>query len=200
MHVVLGALSSCTIGNSFNFSTFTDYLVILVSSLLFICSLMFGPDICGTQTKKLHVIVSYQGQNYPIKKDLDCETDKLTHFYTFILRPDATFSVVVDNRERESGSMYSDWDILSPHKVKGVYAKKLPQNLTLILVSLMHSFIIVLMFGVWSYGGRMLLHSSIIGWSINFHLALGESCNNLNIIFLLSNSGRKFCQFHFCTL
>ncbi|CAA3023331.1 calreticulin-3-like isoform X2 [Olea europaea subsp. europaea] len=97
-------------------------------------SLMFGPDICGTQTKKLHVIVSYQGQNYPIKKDLDCETDKLTHFYTFILRPDATFSVVVDNRERESGSMYSDWDIL-PHKVKGVYAKKLLQNLTLILPS-----------------------------------------------------------------
>lgn len=88
------------------------------------CSLMFGPDICGTQTKKLHVILSYEGQNYPIKKDLQCETDKLTHFYTFILRPDATYSVLVDNRERETGSMYTDWDILPPRKIKAVNAKK----------------------------------------------------------------------------
>lgn len=85
---------------------------------------MFGPDICGTQTKKLHVIVSYQGQNYPIKKDLQCETDKLTHFYTFILRPDASYSILVDGRERDSGSLYTDWDILPPRKIKDVNAKK----------------------------------------------------------------------------
>ncbi|KAK1314246.1 Calreticulin-3 [Acorus calamus] len=87
-------------------------------------SLMFGPDICGTQTKKIHLILSYQGQNYPIKKDLQCETDKLTHVYTFILRPDASYSLLVDNRERESGSMYTDWDILPPRKIKDVNAKK----------------------------------------------------------------------------
>ncbi|KAK4353562.1 hypothetical protein RND71_025756 [Anisodus tanguticus] len=81
-------------------------------------SMMFGPDICGTQTKKLHVILSYQGQNYPIKKDLQCETDKLTHFYTFILRPDASYSIWIDGRERDSGSMYTDWDILPPRKIK----------------------------------------------------------------------------------
>uniref|UniRef100_A0A2N9GC86 Calreticulin n=1 Tax=Fagus sylvatica TaxID=28930 RepID=A0A2N9GC86_FAGSY len=90
-------------------------------------SLMFGPDICGTQTKKLHVILSYQGQNYPLKKDLQCETDKLNHFYTFILRPDASYSVLVDNRERDSGSMYTDWDILPPRKIKDVKAKR-PAN------------------------------------------------------------------------
>ena len=87
-------------------------------------SFMFGPDICGTQTKKLHVIMSYQGQNYPIKKDLQSETDKLTHFYTFILRPDASYSVLVDNRERESGTMYTDWDILPPPKIKDTKAKR----------------------------------------------------------------------------
>ncbi|KAJ6377750.1 hypothetical protein OIU78_028053 [Salix suchowensis] len=87
-------------------------------------SFMFGPDICGTQTKKLHVIMSYQGQNYPIKKDLQCETDKLTHFYTFILRPDASYSLLVDNRERESGTMYTDWDILPPPKIKDTKAKR----------------------------------------------------------------------------
>ncbi|KAF2286430.1 hypothetical protein GH714_016886 [Hevea brasiliensis] len=86
--------------------------------------LMFGPDICGTQTKKLHVILSYQGQNYPLKKDLECETDKLTHFYTFILRPDASYSILIDGRERDSGSMYTDWDILPPQKIKDVNAKK----------------------------------------------------------------------------
>lgn len=85
---------------------------------------MFGPDICGSQTKKLHVILSYQGQNYPIKKDLQCETDKLTHFYTFILRPDGSYSILVDNRERDFGSMYTDWDILPPRKIKDVNAKK----------------------------------------------------------------------------
>ncbi|KVI07869.1 Calreticulin [Cynara cardunculus var. scolymus] len=87
-------------------------------------SVMFGPDLCGTQTKKLHVILSYQGQNYPIKKDLQCETDKLTHFYTFILRPDASYSILIDGRERDSGSMYTDWDILPPRKIKDVKAKK----------------------------------------------------------------------------
>ncbi|GAB2277173.1 Calreticulin-3, variant 2 [Dionaea muscipula] len=87
-------------------------------------SLMFGPDICGTDKKKLHLILAYQGQNYPLKKDLQCETDKLTHFYTFILRPDATYSILVDNRERDSGSMYTDFDILPPRKIKQVDAKK----------------------------------------------------------------------------
>ena len=90
----------------------------LIGHFLF-CSLMFGPDICGSEKKMLHVIVSYHGQNYPIKKDIQCETDKLTHFYTFILRPDATYTVLVDNREREFGSLYTDWDILPPQKIKG---------------------------------------------------------------------------------
>ncbi|RXI00822.1 hypothetical protein DVH24_001056 [Malus domestica] len=39
-------------------------------------------------------------------------------------RPDATYSVLVDNRERDSGSMYTDWDILPPKKIKDVNAKK----------------------------------------------------------------------------
>lgn len=87
-------------------------------------SIMFGPDICGSSTKKLHAIISYKGQNYPIKKELQCETDQLTHFYTFIIRPDASYSILVDNRERESGSLYTDWDILPPRKIKDTNAKK----------------------------------------------------------------------------
>jgi calreticulin len=85
---------------------------------------MFGPDICGTQTKKLHVIIQYKGQNYPIKKVVPCETDQLTHAYTLVIRPDASYSILVDNRERESGSLYTDWDILPPRKIKATKAKK----------------------------------------------------------------------------
>ncbi|BBN17635.1 calreticulin [Marchantia polymorpha subsp. ruderalis] len=87
-------------------------------------SIMFGPDICGTQTKKLHAIIQYKGQNYPIKKTVACETDQLTHVYTFIIRPDASYSILVDNRERESGSLYNDWEILPPRKLKDNKAKK----------------------------------------------------------------------------
>jgi len=109
-----------------NYSVCLSFYWLLPTKCLDIClcSFMFGPDICGDQKKKLHLLLSYQGQNYPIKKDLKCEADKLTHFYTFILRPDATYSILIDNREREFGSMYTDWDILPPRKIKDVNAKK----------------------------------------------------------------------------
>ncbi|KAI4993920.1 hypothetical protein ZWY2020_008233, partial [Hordeum vulgare] len=86
-------------------------------------SLMFGPDTCGTQTKKLHLILSYQNE-LSYQKRSTMRNRRLTHVYTFILRPDASYSLLVDNRERESGSMYTDWDILPPRKIKDVGAKK----------------------------------------------------------------------------
>nr|PNR41294.1 hypothetical protein PHYPA_018697 [Physcomitrium patens] len=87
-------------------------------------SIMFGPDICGSQTKKVHAIIWYKGKNHPIKKTVECETDKLSHVYTFIVKPDATYSILVDNEEKESGSLYKDWDLLPPRKIKGPTAKK----------------------------------------------------------------------------
>lgn len=87
-------------------------------------SIMFGPDICGYSTKKVHVIFTRNGKNHLIKKDIPCETDQLTHVYTLIIRPDATYSVLIDNNEKQSGSLYSDWDILPPKKIKDPEAKK----------------------------------------------------------------------------
>jgi hypothetical protein len=147
---------------------------------ILLCSFMFGPDICGTQTKKLLVILSYQGQNYPIKKDLQCETDKLTHFYTFVLRPDATYSILVDNRERDSGSMYADWDIFPPRKIKDVKAKKVRPcwmpflEFGLFIDSLMKicSFCAQIMSCIFQLKNRVVLKSCVIGdctiycWSI----------------------------------
>ncbi|KAK6143866.1 hypothetical protein DH2020_024214 [Rehmannia glutinosa] len=87
-------------------------------------SIMFGPDICGYSTKKVHAILTYNETNHLIKKDVPCETDQLSHVYTFILRPDATYSILIDNVEKQTGSLYSDWDILPPKKIKDPEAKK----------------------------------------------------------------------------
>ncbi|KAL9680971.1 hypothetical protein QQ045_012752 [Rhodiola kirilowii] len=87
-------------------------------------SIMFGPDICGYSTKKVHAILTYNGKNNLIKKDVPCETDQLTHVYTFILRPDATYSILIDNVEKQTGSLYSDWDLLPLKQIKDPEAKK----------------------------------------------------------------------------
>ena len=36
-------------------------------------NIMFGPDICGPGTKKVHVIFNYKGKNLLIKKDIRCK-------------------------------------------------------------------------------------------------------------------------------
>ncbi|KAJ7563391.1 hypothetical protein O6H91_03G108500 [Diphasiastrum complanatum] len=87
-------------------------------------SIMFGPDICGSATKKVHAILSYKGENHPIKKDISCETDQLTHVYTFVIRPDATYTILIDNKEKESGSLFKDWKMLPPQKIRDPEAKK----------------------------------------------------------------------------
>jgi len=35
--------------------------------------IMFGPDICGYSTKKVHVIFNYKGKNLLTKKDIRCK-------------------------------------------------------------------------------------------------------------------------------
>jgi calreticulin len=88
------------------------------------CSIMFGPDICGYTTKKVHAILTKYGKNNLIKKEVPCETDQLTHVYTFVLRPDATYSILIDNVEKQTGSVYDDWDILPAKKIRDPEAKK----------------------------------------------------------------------------
>jgi len=81
-------------------------------------NIMFGPDICGYSTKKVHVIFSNAGKNHLIKKNIPCEDDELTHVYTLIVNPDNTYEVQVDGNKKESGSLTDDWDILPPKKIK----------------------------------------------------------------------------------
>nr|XP_033781151.1 calreticulin [Geotrypetes seraphini] len=87
-------------------------------------NIMFGPDICGPPTKKVHVIFSYNGKNVQINKDIRCKDDVHTHLYTLIVRPDNTYEVKIDNSKVESGSLEDDWDFLPPKKIKDPDAKK----------------------------------------------------------------------------
>ncbi|XP_038632933.1 calreticulin 3a [Scyliorhinus canicula] len=80
--------------------------------------LMFGPDICGYSTKKVHVIINYKGKNHLIKKDIKCKDDELTHLYTLIIKPDQTYEVKIDNAKVESGNLENDWDLLPVKKIK----------------------------------------------------------------------------------
>lgn len=87
-------------------------------------NIMFGPDICGPGTRKVHVIFNYKGKNLLVKKDIRCLADEFTHVYTLIVNPDNTYEVLIDNEKAESGSLEADWDFLPPKTIKDPDAKK----------------------------------------------------------------------------
>jgi len=87
-------------------------------------NIMFGPDICGSSTKKTHLIFNYKGKNHLIKKEIRCETDQYTHLYTLILKPDNTYEVQIDGKESAKGSLEEDWDMLPAKEIKDPKASK----------------------------------------------------------------------------
>ncbi|XP_029474508.1 LOW QUALITY PROTEIN: calreticulin-like [Rhinatrema bivittatum] len=86
--------------------------------------IMFGPDICGSGTKKVHVIFTYKQKNHLINKDIRCKDDEYTHLYTLIVRPDNSYEVKIDNEKVESGSLEEDWNMLPAKKIKDPNAKQ----------------------------------------------------------------------------
>jgi len=80
---------------------------------------MFGPDICGN-TKRTHAILHShkKDDNLLIKDDIPCEKDEFTHLYTFVIRPDNTFEVFVDNKSVKSGGIGDNWDFLEPKTIR----------------------------------------------------------------------------------
>eukprot|EP00271_Cylindrocystis_brebissonii_P015669 TRINITY_DN38630_c0_g1_i1.p1 TRINITY_DN38630_c0_g1~~TRINITY_DN38630_c0_g1_i1.p1 ORF type:complete len:429 (+),score=127.86 TRINITY_DN38630_c0_g1_i1:113-1399(+) len=87
-------------------------------------SLMFGPDICGYSTKRVHAIITHKGKNLLLKPTVECETDELSHVYTWIIKPDNTYQILIDGEEKKTGSLYDDWEFLLPKKIKDPSAKK----------------------------------------------------------------------------
>merc|ERR1712178_482238 len=72
-------------------------------------NIMFGPDICGSSTKK---------------KEVRCESDTLSHLYTLIVKPDNTYEVQIDMSKVDSGSLQDGWDFLEPKQIRDPEEKK----------------------------------------------------------------------------
>merc|ERR1719270_70187 len=62
--------------------------------------IMFGPDICGYSTKRVHAIFNFKGENLLINKSPDCETDEFTHVYTLVVKPDSSYEILIDGEEK----------------------------------------------------------------------------------------------------
>lgn len=86
--------------------------------------IMFGPDICGPATKKVHVIFTYKGKNLLTTKDIRCKDDVHTHIYRLVVKADNTYKVYIDGETVEKGELEKDWAFLAPKKVKDPEAKK----------------------------------------------------------------------------
>merc|ERR1712086_256941 len=87
-------------------------------------NIMFGPDICGSSTKKTHVIFNYKGKNLDKKKEVRAESDTLSHLYTLIVKPDNTYEVQIDMSKVDSGSLNDGWDFLEPKQIRDPEEKK----------------------------------------------------------------------------
>merc|ERR1712227_1073162 len=87
-------------------------------------NIMFGPDICGSSTKKTHVIFNYKGKNLDKKKEVRAESDTLSHLYPLIVKPDNTYEVQIDMNKVDSGSLADGWDFLEPKQIRDPEEKK----------------------------------------------------------------------------
>ena len=98
---------------------------------------MFGPDICGPSNRKTHVIFNYppKNDNLLIKEEVKTETDRLSHVYTLVVKPDNSFEVFIDLESVRKGALDEAFDFLLPKTIKDpsvskpadwVDAKKIP--------------------------------------------------------------------------
>ncbi|CAB3235664.1 unnamed protein product [Arctia plantaginis] len=101
-------------------------------------TIMFGPDKCGNDNK-LHFIfrhtnpkngtIEEKHSKKPTARLDDIYKDKEPHLYTLIVRPDNTFSILVDNKEVNSGSLLEDFTppVNPPEEIDDPNDKK-PEN------------------------------------------------------------------------
>merc|ERR1712224_922672 len=86
-------------------------------------NVMFGPDVCGTSTRKTHVIFTYDKKegkptNYLHKGDVKVETDKYTHLYTLIVKKDNTYEVQIDGEKVEGGKLADKFDFFHSKEIE----------------------------------------------------------------------------------
>jgi calnexin len=78
-------------------------------------TIMFGPDRCS-QSNRIHFIFNHlhpkrlQYLQKSLKNPPEAPIDLYTHLYTLIVRPNNTFSILVDNAEVRNGSLFFDFE------------------------------------------------------------------------------------------
>jgi calreticulin len=92
-------------------------------------SIMFGPDICGYDVSRVHVIFNFNGENLLKTEDIKLSYDdknKLTHLYTLVVKPDNTYEVYLDKESKATGSLHDDWKF--PPKTKDDQSDSKPKD------------------------------------------------------------------------
>jgi len=77
-------------------------------------AVVFGPDLCGTQTKDCVVQFGSVDSDRPLFKNsrhIRVDADQLTHFFTLILQDDDHYKVLIDGKEVRYGSLVGDLGI-----------------------------------------------------------------------------------------
>jgi len=76
-------------------------------------SIMFGPDLCGYDVSRIHLIFNDGKKNLVKNDDIKLEyadKNEYTHVYTMVLHPDNTYEVYFDFKEKSKGDLISGWD------------------------------------------------------------------------------------------
>jgi len=75
-------------------------------------AIMFGPDLCGYDVSRIHLIFEHNGENLLKDEDIKLDYDdknEFTHLYTLILEADGTYQVLMDEEEKASGKLSEGW-------------------------------------------------------------------------------------------
>ncbi|KAL6611010.1 Calreticulin-domain-containing protein [Neocallimastix californiae] len=89
-------------------------------------NLLFGPNKCKS-FNETQAFLTYKQKKPLLKKHIDTTADHLTHLYTFVIKPDQTYQILIDNEEKASGHFFDDWDYLEPKMINDPKIKK-PEN------------------------------------------------------------------------
>lgn len=79
--------------------------------------IMFGPDFCGYDVSRIHVIFNQDGENLLKKDEVKVEyadKNEFTHLYTLVVKPDGTYKVLFDESEKASGKLLDGWAFQQP--------------------------------------------------------------------------------------
>ena len=76
-------------------------------------SIMFGPDLCGYDISRIHVIFEHQGENLLKEEDVKLDysdKDEFTHLYNLVLKSSTgEFEVFFDQKSKAAGKLEDMW-------------------------------------------------------------------------------------------